>query len=45
MGLREVSFRLDSTPTGNGYSDGLLGMDALKGGFAVDFRTMRLEWD
>jgi hypothetical protein len=45
MGLREVSLRLDSSPTGNGYSDGLLGMDALKDGFAIDFRTMRLELD
>ena len=45
VGLREVSLRLDSPPPGNGYSDGLLGMDALKGGFAIDFRTMRLELD
>jgi hypothetical protein len=43
--LREVSLRLDSSPPGNGYSDGLLGMDVLKGGFALDFRTMRLELD
>jgi hypothetical protein len=44
VGLREVSLRLDSPAPGNGYSDGLLGM-ALKGGFAIDFRTMRLELD
>lgn len=43
--LREVSLRLDSPSPGNGYSDGLLGMDALKGGFTIDFRTMRLELD
>jgi hypothetical protein len=45
VGLRKVSLRLDSPPPGNGYSDGLLGMDALKSGFAIDFRTMRLELD
>jgi hypothetical protein len=45
VGLRKVSLRLDSPPPGNGYSDVLLGMDALKGGFAIDFRTMRLELD
>jgi hypothetical protein len=45
VGLRKVSLRLDSPPPGNGYSDGLLGMDALKGGFTVDFRTMRFEMD
>lgn len=44
VGLREVSLRLDSPP-GSGYSNGLLGMDALKGGFILDFRIMRLELD
>ena len=42
VGLRGVALRSD---TPNPYSDGLLGIDALKGGFAIDFNTMRLELD
>jgi hypothetical protein len=45
VGLHHVSLRLDSPPPGNGYSDGLLGMDALKSGFTIDFRAMRLDLD
>jgi hypothetical protein len=41
VGLSRVALRSDTSP----YSDGLLGIDALKGGFAIDFRTMRLELD
>jgi hypothetical protein len=41
VALRGVALRSDSNP----YSDGLLGIDALKGGFAIDFNTMRLELD
>jgi hypothetical protein len=41
VGLRDVSLRLD-VPSGEGSSEGLLGMDALKGGFTIDFGTMRL---
>ncbi len=39
--LRKVSLRLDSPPD-DGSSEGLLGMDVLKGGFTIDFGTMRL---
>jgi hypothetical protein len=39
VGLGGVALRKDSNP----YSDGLLGMDALKDGFAIDFRDMRFE--
>jgi hypothetical protein len=40
--LKNVSLRRASSPGGNGYSDGLLGMDAMKGGFTLDFRAMQL---
>ena len=39
--LRGVKFRLDSPP-GDSSSEGLLGMDVLKGGFTIDFEAMRL---
>ncbi|HZL25905.1 MAG TPA: retropepsin-like aspartic protease [Acidobacteriaceae bacterium] len=41
VGLIGVALRSDTNP----FSDGLLGIDALKGGFAIDFNTMRLELD
>jgi hypothetical protein len=39
VGLSEVALRSD---TPNACSDGLLSVDALKSGFAIDFNTMRL---
>jgi hypothetical protein len=44
VALRRVAMRLDSNH-GSPESDGLLGIDALKGGFAIDFDTMRLQLD
>jgi hypothetical protein len=35
---------LSAAPTGNGrYRDGVIGMDALRSGFRLDFDAMRLE--
>jgi tetratricopeptide (TPR) repeat protein len=44
VALRRVALRSDINHTPS-YSDGLLGIDALKGGFSIDFNTMRLELD
>ena len=41
--LKKLSL-LSASPIGNGrYRDGVIGMDALKGGFRLDFDAMRLE--
>jgi predicted aspartyl protease len=43
--LHKIALRSQGAQAGGGESDGLLGMDALKGGFTVDFRTMRMKLD
>ena len=41
--LKKLSL-LSAAPMGNGrYRDGVIGMDALWGGFRLDFDAMRLE--
>jgi hypothetical protein len=40
--LKKLSL-LSAAPVGNGYRDGVIGMDALWSGFRLDFDTMRLE--
>jgi hypothetical protein len=41
--LKKLSL-LSAAPIGNGrYRDGVIGMDALRSGFRLDFDAMRLE--
>ena len=43
ISLKKLSL-LSEAPPGNGrYRDGVIGMDALRGGFLLDFDAMRLE--
>lgn len=43
--LKNISLRRASTPAFDGYTEGLLGMDAMNGGFTLDFRAMQLRLD
>ena len=39
--LKDVSLHLDQLPGDKSYRDGVLGMDALRNGFTLDFRNMQ----
>jgi hypothetical protein len=43
VNLRKISIEPEAPP--NSHDDGVIGMDALWGGFRIDFDAMRLELD
>ncbi len=43
IALKKLSLLTEEPPGGNGHLDGVIGMDALWGGFLLDFDTMRLD--